>query len=274
MVVGLGRVIVAGIVAAGVMLVTRATRPTRAQARRLVVVAAGVVVGFPLFTTLALTTTTSVQGAVITGVLPATTAVLGVIRGRERESRAFWLAAGAGVLAVLVFAVIQGAGRPTIGDSYFLLAMVCAAVGYAEGALLARELGGWQVISWALVLSLPAAGVTLAVRGLGDLDASPAAWASFAYVGVVSTYLAYFAWYSGLAGGGIARISQIQLAQPVLTLAWSVILLGETITWGISVAAIVVLLCVMATQRTREVPGSGPDTRLTSGPSTGPSRRP
>ena len=250
-VVGLGRALVAAALAGLVLAVVRGPLPTRAQWPRLAIVAAGVVFGFPLLTSLALTHLESGHSAVIVGLLPAATAIAAVARAGERPSRAFWIAALVGLAAVLVFAAVQGAGRPRPADLLVLGAVVAGAVGYAEGGALARELGGWRVISWALVLSVPVlVPVVLASAATTGLDAGPAAWAGFAYVALFSMFLAFFAWYRGLAEGGVARIGQLQLAQPVLTLAWSALLLGEQIGLATLLAAAAVLLSVAATQRT------------------------
>ena len=201
--VAFGRAAVAGILAALLLAVTGAPRPTRAQARRLVVVAIGVIVGFPLFTSLALDDLPSARGAVVIAVLPAATAVCAVLRAGERPSRAFWAASGAGLAAVLGFVAFGGAGLgggPQLGDAYLLAGVALCALGYAEGGALARELGGARTICWALVLSLP---LTLAVSALvvatEGAEAGTTAWLGFAYVSVISMFLGFFAWYAGLA---------------------------------------------------------------------------
>ena len=264
--VGVGRAVVAGLLAVALLAATRQPRPTRAQLQPLALVALGVVFGFPLFTALAMHSLPSAQGAVIVGVLPAATAVAAVLFAGERPSRAFWAASGAGLLAVLVFAGAQGAGLPSGAHGLVLIAVALCALGYAKGGALSRELGGWQTICWALVLSLPlTVPITLVTVVAGDLSGGADAWAGFAYVSLVSMFLGFFAWYAGLARGGIARIGQVQLAQPVLTLLWAALLLGEDVTAGMVAAALIVLACVVATQRTRVaaaertgIAGSGP----------------
>jgi drug/metabolite transporter (DMT)-like permease len=214
---------------------------------------AGVVVGFPLCSSLALRDTTSAHSAVLVGLLPAATAALAVVRGGERPRWQFWAACLFGVATVLAFAMIQGAGQVRAADLWLLAAVGCAAVGYAEGGVLARELGGWQVISWALLLALPA---TIAVTVLGA-SAEPwrapdaNAWLGLAYVSAVSMFAGFYAWYRGLAQGGIAKIAQLQLVQPVLTLVWSSLLLSQEITPATAGAAVVVIAAVAVTQRTR-----------------------
>lgn len=258
-VVGLGRAVVAAALAGALLLATRQRVPPRRLWLRLAVTAGGVVFGFPLLTAWALAALPSAHAAVIVGLLPAATAVMAVLRVGERPSVIFWTASLCGLAAVLVFAALQGAGRPQPADGLILVAVALAALGYAEGAQLARELGGWQVISWALVMSLPVllpvVGIAVAQHGLA---AGPAAWFGFAYVSLVSMYLGFFAWYRALAQGGVARIGQIQLAQPVLTLLWSALLLGERVSAATIIAAAAVLASVMLTQRARVARSSRP----------------
>ncbi|WP_250008878.1 DMT family transporter [Actinoplanes sp. M2I2] len=252
--VAFGRAVGAAALALAYLRFTRAPRPTAAQVRRLTIVAIGVVVGFPLFTSLALTTQTSAHGAVVITVLPAMTAVFAVLRAGERPPAAFWLAGGAGLLAVLAFVVVSGAARGdlTLADLFLLAAVVLCGLGYAEGGALSRELGGARTICWALVLSLPATlPITVAAAVAQPPHAGAGSWAAFGYLTAVSMFLGFFAWYAGLARGGVAQVGQIQLAQPVLTLLWSALLLGETVTPAALAVALVVLACVVLTQRTR-----------------------
>ncbi|WP_166381089.1 DMT family transporter [Catellatospora methionotrophica] len=252
--VAFGRAVGAALLAGAYLLVTGAPRPSRAQWRRLAVVALGVVVGFPMFTSLALTTQTAAHGAVVIAVLPAMTAVFAVLRAGERPPPVFWAAGAAGLLAVLVFLVTSGAvrGALTVADLFLLVAVVLCGLGYAEGGALSRELGGARTICWALLLSLPVTVPVTLAAGLADPPrADTTGWAAFGYLTAISMFLGFFAWYAGLARGGIAQVGQIQLAQPVLTLAWSALLLGETVTAASIVAALVVLGCVVLIQRTR-----------------------
>lgn len=249
--VGIGRAVPAAVLGAVCLLVARAPRPTRAQWRRLALVAFGVVVGFPLCSSLALRDTTSAHGAVLVGLLPAATAALAVVRGGERPRWQFWAACGFGMTAVLAFAMIQGAGRVTTADLFLLAAVGCAAVGYTEGGVLARELGGWQVISWALLLTLPFT-IVVTVLWAEPWHAPDAnAWLGLAYVSAVSMFAGFYAWYRGLAQGGIAKIAQLQLLQPVLTLGWSALLLSEEFTPATAGTAVLVIAAVAVTQRTR-----------------------
>jgi drug/metabolite transporter (DMT)-like permease len=255
--VAFGRATVAALLAAVYLRATRAQRPTARQARSLAIVALGVVVGFPLLTSLALASETAAHGAVVIAILPAATAVAAVVRAGERPSRRFWLASAGGLVTVLAFVTVTTGGElttagPQPADLYLLAATALCAVGYAEGGALSRTLGAAPTICWALVLSAP---VTAAVAGAAaaatGLHAGPIAWLGFAYVSIVSMFLAFFAWYAGLARGGVARVGQVQLAQPVLTLGWSALLLGESVTALTVVAALAVLASVAATQRAR-----------------------
>jgi drug/metabolite transporter (DMT)-like permease len=188
---------------------------------------------------------------VIVGLLPAATAVMAVARAGERPSTRFWVASGAGLAAVLAFAASQGAGVNG-ADVLVLGAVALGAIGYAEGGALARDMGGSRVICWALVLSLP---LTLPI-GLGaglasGLGAPAGDWLGFAYVALVSQLIAFFAWYAALARGGVAKIGQVQLVQPLLTLAWAAALFGERVGAGTLIAALAVVASVVATQRAR-----------------------
>ena len=250
--VGIGREAVAAVLAALILLLSKAPLPSRQQLLRLGIVASGVVFGWPLFTAIALQDLTSAHSAVIVGLLPAATAVAAVLRAGEHPSRWFWLASLAGLLAVLAFAASQGAGLLSTGDLLILVAVALAAIGYAEGGALARELGGWRVICWAVVLSAPLTVPIGVIAALGsDLHADGDAWLGFAYVAAVSALLGFFPWYAGLARGGVAKIGQVQLVQPLLTLAWSAALLGEHVGPETLVASAAVLASVVATQRTR-----------------------
>lgn len=233
-VVGLGRAVVAAVLAGALLLLLRERPPAPRHRPGLAIVALGVVVGFPLCSALALRSVPAVHGAVVVGLLPAATAVMAVLRAGERPPLPFWLASAAGVGAVLLFAAAQGAGALQAADGLLLAAVALGALGYAEGGRLARELGGWRVICWALILAAPflAPPVLLVVArdGLAAWrDAGPSAWLGFAYVALVSMFLGFFAWYRGLALGGVARVGQIQLLQPVLTLGWAALLLDETV---------------------------------------------
>ncbi|MFD8701716.1 DMT family transporter [Kitasatospora sp. NPDC059648] len=243
---------VAGVLAGLYLLATAAPPPERRQWPGLLVVSAGCVAGFPLLTTLALRTSSTAHSAVVIGVLPLATAVVAALRTGRRPSRVFWAAALAGAAAVLAFTLVQSHGRPTLADLYLFVGLLVCAAGYAEGGRLSRELPGARVIAWAVVAALPA---MLLTSGYG-LAAEPVhpgvkALAGLAYIAAVSQFGGFVLWYRGMAAIGVPRASQLQLAQPLLTLVWSVLLLGEDLPVAAPVTAVVVLLCIAVTQRAR-----------------------
>jgi drug/metabolite transporter (DMT)-like permease len=258
--IGSGRAVVAGVLAALALMLTRQRFPHRVQWLRLAVVAGGVVIGFPILTSYALTVAPASHGAVVIALLPAATAVMAVIRGKERPPVVFWVMSGVGAVAAIGFGFVHsgGAGGMHWSDLLLLGAVISAAVGYAEGGLLARELGAWQTVSWALVLALPLMLVlTVASMAQVPLQASPVQWAAFCYLGGVSMFLGFFAWYRGLAIGPMTRVSQVQLAQPVLSIVWAALLLGESLTWATIAGGAVIILCAGVAVRVRlgRVPG-------------------
>lgn len=251
-VVGLGRAEIAAVCAAIYLIVMRERVPTRAQLISLAVTASGVVAGFPLFTALALESVPATHAAVVTGLLPAATAIIAVVRAHERPSLLFWIGSMGGFLAVLWFAYTQGAGSLQIADLYLLLAVLCGAVGYTEGGRLSREMSGAAVISWVVVIAAPFVAIPVAIA-IHNAPPHPnlMQWIGLLYVGLVSMYLGFFAWYRGLAEGGIARVSQLQLAQPAITLVWSALFLGETISRVTALAAAAIIVCVGVCMRAR-----------------------
>ncbi len=252
--IGSGRAVIAAIIASAALALTRQRFPRGIHWARLLVVAGGVVVGFPLLTSFALTTVPASHGAVVIALLPAATAVMAVIRGNERPPLSFWIMAGIGALAAVVFASLQGGGIAQLHWSDLLLfgAVVAAAVGYAEGGLLARELGSWQTVSWALVLASPLM-ITLTVVSVIQHrpTGTPVEWAAFAYLAVVSMFLGFFAWYRGLAIGPMAHVSQVQLLQPVLSILWVALLLKEKLTWPTILGGVAVIICAGIAVRVR-----------------------
>ncbi|MEU7056514.1 DMT family transporter [Streptomyces sp. NPDC046197] len=246
------RSVLAAVLAGGCLLALRVPPPARRHWPGLAVVAAGVVLGFPLLTTLALKTSTTAHAAVVVGLLPLTTAVCSALRVGTRPSRTFWLAALAGAAAVVAFTAQQSGGALTAADGYLFGALLVCAAGYTEGGRLARVMPGWQVIGWALVLCLPMTApaaapaltyepVHLSVHGLTGL----------LWVAAGSQFLGLVVWYRGMAAVGIPKASQLQLAQPLLTLVWSVLLLGEHLTAAAPLTAAAVLVCIAVTQRSR-----------------------
>ncbi len=240
--------------AAVVLALTRQRMPRGIQWVRLGVVAGGIVVGFPLLTSFALTTASASHGAVVIALLPAATAVMAAVRGKERPPRSFWVMAAVGSAVTAVFASLQGGGIGQLHWSDLLLfgAVVAAAIGYAEGGLLARELGSWQTVSWALVLASPLMIALTAVSVIEQQPSgTPVEWAAFAYLGVASMFLGFFAWYRGLAIGPMAQVSQVQLVQPVLSILWAAVILREHLTWPTIVGGVAVILCAGVAVRIR-----------------------
>jgi drug/metabolite transporter (DMT)-like permease len=224
--------------------------PRSADWPGLLTVAGGCVIAFPLLSTLALRTASTAHSAVVVGLLPLATATFAAARNRARLGRAFWVAALTGAAVVIAFALQQGSGRPTAADMYLLCAVAACAAGYAEGGRLARHMPGWQVIAWALVAALPVTALTCALA----LPAEPVRWsfhgvAGLAYLAAISQFGGFLAWYRGLALLGVARASQLQLAQPLLTLVWSVLVLGERLPPTAPAAAVAVIACIAVTQR-------------------------
>ncbi|MER6995873.1 DMT family transporter [Streptomyces sp. NPDC000410] len=244
------RSVLAAVIAGGFLLALRVPVPERRHWASLAVVAGGTVVGFPLLTTLALETSTTSHAAVVVGLLPLTTAVFAAVRTGRRPSRTFWAAALAGAAVVIAFTVQQSGGALSTGDLYLFGALLVCAAGYTEGGRLARLMPGWQVIGWALVMCLP-----LAVAGsVVALMAEPVRLTAHGVIGLVwvaagSTFFGLYVWYRGMATIGIPKASQLQLAQPLLTLFWSVLVLSEPLSPAAPLAAVAVLVCIAVTQR-------------------------
>jgi drug/metabolite transporter (DMT)-like permease len=246
------RCVLAALVATACLRAFRVPLPRRDQWRGLAVVAVGCVLGFPILTTLALRTSSTAHSAVVIGMLPLATAVISSKLTGRRPSRRFWLAAAAGAVAVLAFTVSQSHGELSTADLFLFGALVLCAFGYAEGGRLATQMSGWHVIAWALVLALP---VTAALTVFG-MTTEPVrlggeAILGLLYVALISQFGGFFVWYRGMAEIGVARASQVQLAQPLLTLAWAVLLLGERLPAAAPVTALIVLACIVVTQRAR-----------------------
>ncbi|KAK1183324.1 DMT family transporter [Streptomyces sp. NBS 14/10] len=244
------RLALAGLVAGGALAALRVPPPGRRHWPGLLVVAGGVVFGFPLLSTLALRTSTTSHAAVVVGLLPLTTAVYAAVRTGSRPTPRFWTAAVVGAAVIVVFALQQSGGAPTVGDLYLFGALLVCAAGYGEGARLAGHMPGWQVIGWALVACLPlsVAGAAVAMT-TEPVHLTAHAVAGALWLALGSQFLGLVVWYRGMAAIGVARASQLQLAQPLLTLVWSVLLLGEHLTWAAPAAAVAVLVCIGVTQR-------------------------
>jgi drug/metabolite transporter (DMT)-like permease len=251
-----GRAMIAGALATVVLVVRRVPIPPRQYFRPLFFTMLGAVFGWAILLALALQRTTSAHAAVIAAFMPLTTAAIAVRRAHEHVSRQFWVAAITGTAALVIFALSRGgaSGGDPVADLLVVGAVLSSSWCYVEGAVVTRVFPGWQVISWVVVLALPVtvpASILLWVTTSGDYDTTTAQWASLLMLGVSSIYLAFFAWYRGLATAGIAHASQTQQLQPLLTLVWSALLLGEVVTVGTVAAALVVIGSVTWALRSR-----------------------
>jgi drug/metabolite transporter (DMT)-like permease len=244
------RAAIAGVLALCLLLLFRERRPARRQILSLIIVAMGVVIGFPLLTALALQYVTSAHSIVFVGLLPLATAAFGVLRGGERPRPAFWFFSVLGSLLVVGFAVSQGLTASPTGDILMLLAILACGLGYAEGAKISKALGGWQVICWALVLSLPVVmPLTAWLAPVSFSRISTPAWLSLAYVSLFSMLIGFVCWYRGLVQGGIAAVGQLQLLQPFFGLALAAALLHEQVSLGMFGVTVAVILCVAGARR-------------------------
>jgi drug/metabolite transporter (DMT)-like permease len=241
---------IAGLLGIALLLMFREKRPERGDLLSLAVVALGVVVGYPLLTALALKHITTAHSIVFVGLLPLATAAFGVLCGGERPKPAFWLFSCLGSALVVGFAIKQGVSASLTGDLLMLAAIVVCGLGYAEGAKLSRKLGGWQVISWALVLSLPLMLALLLVTALPAFEkVGTPAWLGLAYVSLFSMLIGFIFWYRGLAQGGIAAVGQLQLLQPFFGLALATTLLHEQVSSAMVAVTACIVLCVVGAKR-------------------------
>ena len=228
--IGLGRAIIAAMCAILILFFFRQKLPSFRQIKKLLIVAMGVVVGFPVLASWAMQYVPASHGGVVLGILPLITSICAVIIANEKPSIAFWVVSIVGSTLVVLYAVLQGAGSLHIADIALLGAILSAAIGYAVGAELSKEMGGWQVICWALVVSIPFITIPAALNMPSSFsDISMHAYISFLYLALFSQLFGFFLWYKGLALGGIARVSQTQLLQPFITFLASVLFLGERI---------------------------------------------
>lgn len=244
------RASVAGVLAIMLILFLRQTRPHRSQLISLIIVALGVVMGFPLLTAMALRHVSSAHSIVFLGLLPMATAIFGVVRGSERPRLAFWIFSVTGSLLVMGFALFQGGAISATGDLLMLASVMVCGLGYAEGAKLSRELGGWQVICWALIIALPVMLVATIETIPEDIsDISLPVWLALGYVSLFSMLIGFIFWYRGLAAGGIAAVGQLQLLQPFFGLGLSATLLSETVSPVMIMITLGVILCVIGSRR-------------------------
>jgi drug/metabolite transporter (DMT)-like permease len=238
-----GRAALAGLLSLAWLAWVRAPWPGRHLWRPIAITALGTVVGFPLFLALALRHVESMHAAVVTGVIPLATAAIAALSLRQRASAGFWGCAVLGCALVLAFAVIEGGGRPVAADALLLAAVLSASAGYVSGARVSTELPGEQTVCWVLVASLPLT-VPAMLLTWPEAPVRAASWAGFAYITLFSMWLGFFAWYRGLAMGGVMRVSQVQLLQPFIALLAGVPILGErldatTVAFALAVIAVV-----------------------------------
>lgn len=244
------RAVIAAALGGLMLLALRQKRPERGDLASLAITSFGVVLGFPLLTALALQYITSAHSLVFIGLLPLATATFGVLRGGERPQPMFWLFSVIGAALVAGFALSQSDGGSLAGDLLMVGAIIVCGLGYAEGGALSRRLGGWQVISWALLLGAPFMAVLgLATWPAGWSGISMAAWAGFAYVSTFSMLIGFIFWYRGLALGGIAGVGQLQLIQPFFGMILAAALLGETVALSMIGVTAMVVLCVAGARR-------------------------
>lgn len=244
------RAAIAGLVGGALLVLLRQPRPGRDDLRPLLVVSIAGVIGFPLLTALALRHITAAHAMVFIGLLPLATALFAVLRAGERPRPPFWFFSALGAAVVAGFALVEAPVGSATGDLLMLGAVAASGLAYAEGAVLTRRLGGWQVISWALVLSLP---IMLPLAWYGQ----PASWVSIsrpallalAYVSLFSMLIGFLFWYRGLVQGGIAAVGQLQLLQPFLGLMLSAVILDEPVGWRVLAATVTVVACVAGARR-------------------------
>lgn len=244
------RAVIAALLAAALLPALHRRAPARQDVVPLMIVAVGVVIGFPLLTALALQHITSAHAIVFVGLLPLSTAIFAVLRGGERPRLLFWPFSLLGSAVVIGFALTADRTISLTGDLLMVAAIVLCGLGYAEGATLARRLGGWQVMCWALLLALP---VMLILAGATRPDSwhtiGGGAWSGLAYVSVFSSLVGFMFWYRGLAAGGTASIGQLQLLQPFMSLALAAVVLGEPVAWGMVLTTGLVVICVALARR-------------------------
>ncbi len=250
--VGIGRAVVSGVIGLSLLWITKSQMPTIHQIKKLIIVALGVVFGFPLFSAYAMNYVPASHGAIVIGLVPLFTALFAVILANEKPTARFWASAVVGSATIVIYSIYVSGGILHIADIALLFAVISAALGYAEGARLAKELGSWRVICYALVLSLPISIPLFCVSvQLNPQHNVISAWLGFAYVSVVSMLFAFFAWYRGLELGGIAKIGQLQLIQPFITIIASAVLFSEKLSPGMFLVLAIVVASVYLGKRSR-----------------------
>jgi drug/metabolite transporter (DMT)-like permease len=248
--IAFGRATLAGMVALAYLVIWREPLFAKGDLGKFIVIALGVVFGFPIFTTVAMAYGSSSHGAVILGMMPLATTVIGVVRFGERPSIGFWIISLLGAALVVTYALLKSSGSFTLVDGLLVLGGICACIGYVEGGELSRKMNPRAVISWALVISLPANIVfSYLTFHSSYIEAGAFAWSTFVYLSLFPMFFGFFFWYEGLAIGGIARVSQVQLVQPFCTLIAASVLLGDPLTFMNLVFAVLVVSTVILGKR-------------------------
>jgi drug/metabolite transporter (DMT)-like permease len=205
----------------------------------------------------ALTTVPASEAAMVLAFVPTLTALFGTLQKGERPAPRFWLANALGLGAVLWF-LYTGPRSLVPGHAALVLSCALCALGYTEGARLTRHMPGLSVVCWALVLCLPVLAPVL-VLGLLPLQHTvhAPAWIGLAYVSVISMFLAFVPWYAAMARGGIALTAQIQLLQPLLSVVWAALLLGEPLSARLALTLLVVVVSIVLSRRSARGKASG-----------------
>lgn len=245
-IVGLGRVVIAAIIVGIIFIKNQEKIPNKDQMKSLWIVAIGAVLAFPLLSTYAMKSLPVSHGAIEVALLPLATAGFATWRGKEQLSKRYWIASIISTITVLLYAVYLGLGQLQMGDIALIAAVLILGLSYAEGGKLSKDLGSWKVIAWANLIGAPFFIIPVGLSISSDMLQAPIeAWISLFYLAIISQFLAYIAWYGGMSLGGIAKVSQLQYLQPFLMIIFSVLFLGESITWLTIVLAFIVVICVI-----------------------------
>ncbi|MDF9664058.1 DMT family transporter [Bacillus wiedmannii] len=245
-IVGLGRVVIAAIIVGIIFIKNQEKIPNKDQMKSLWIVAIGAVLAFPLLSTYAMKSLPVSHGAIEVALLPLATAGFATWRGGEQLSKHYWIASIISTITVLLYAVYLGLGQLQLGDIALIAAVLILGLSYAEGGKLSKDLGSWKVIAWANLIGAPFFIIPVGLSISSDMLQAPIeAWISLFYLAIISQFLAYIAWYGGMSLGGIAKVGQLQYLQPFLMIIFSVLFLGESITWLTIVLAFIVVICVI-----------------------------
>ncbi|MDH5182734.1 MAG: DMT family transporter [Gammaproteobacteria bacterium] len=248
--VGLGRAVVAGLLASIILFVMKIPLPEKKYYKKFFIVSMCVGLIYPLLLGWSMQYITASHTGVVLGILPLATAVVGALRSGERPSAEFWLLSIFAALSVVAFSIINGGGVLQVEDLMLLVAVIIGAIGYTEGALLAKDLGGWQVICWAMVFALPVLIIPFVMIALPmELHVPSSAWYGFFYVAISSQLVSFFAWYKGLAMGGITRVSQLMFLMPFMTIIESQWLLNDIVGLHTYFFAALVIVIVLLSRR-------------------------